>query len=76
MTAGYLVQLMGINNIDALQENLLRDRKLTLQPFLQVLVANVQLCSECLKPSHDLSSTPHRAGMYGRHVTTSLSTRA
>jgi hypothetical protein len=26
------------------------------------------LCSEYLDPFHDLSSAPHRAGMYGRHV--------
>jgi hypothetical protein len=37
---------MGVNDVDASEENLLRDRKLPFQPFFEVLVANVQLSSE------------------------------
>jgi hypothetical protein len=46
MCAADLVQLTGANDVDAPQENLFRDRKRTFQPFLKVLVANVQLPSE------------------------------
>jgi hypothetical protein len=33
MCAADLIQLMGVNDVDAPQENVLRDRKLAFQPF-------------------------------------------
>jgi hypothetical protein len=68
MRAADLAHLMSINDVHASQENLLRHWELIFDPFPEVLVANFQLCREYLNAPYDLSSAPHRAGVYGRHV--------
>jgi hypothetical protein len=59
---------MSVKDVHASKENFLRDRKLAFHPFPNVFVADYQLCREHLNASYDLSSAPHGAGMYSRHV--------
>jgi len=45
-----------------------RDRSFAREPRVNVFAAHVQLRSEHLDPTHDLSSVTHGTGLYDRHV--------
>jgi hypothetical protein len=68
VTAADVAYLMGINDINAPQENLLRDRQVAFNPFLKEILAEFQLSSEYPNPPNDLSSPAHRVSVYGRHA--------
>jgi hypothetical protein len=65
MTGAQLVQQTGNNNIDASLVDVFRKRNRACQPSFNILAARLQVCSEPIKPSYDVSSAKHGAGFQG-----------
>jgi hypothetical protein len=68
MPAADVLQLIGINDINAPEENLLRDLQPAVDPIPNELIADFQTSSEYLNPPDDVGSPAHCASVYGRHA--------